>query len=667
MSSLNIGTSGLLAYQRAIGTTSNNIANASTEGYSRQETSLANRPPQFLGGNFQGQGVQVDNIRRISDEFVNRQLTDATTAASAAETRVQIANRIDNLLADESSGLQPVLESYFAAAQDVSSDPTSSSAREVFRTEAESLVERLGSIDSRLQEQRDIVNNQIKTGVQEVNDLAESVADVNRAIVSGSTQGSPNDLLDQRDRLVNELAEKVDVRTVEQDDGALNVFVGNGQSLVLGGDARELRAEPLSGDSDQLDIGVPSGEGTASISRFIQGGELGALLETRGGLIDEAQNTLGQIAHSLGDSFNRQNQLGLDLNGEQGEAIFSLGEPRVWGVGDPKPESNPEVSIADAGALTTDDYRLRRDDNGEYEVRRLPDNRVVDQDDYEIDDDNDEIRVDGVVIDVAELEGGDGITGEWLIQPTRTGASQIEVQMQDGDELAAAAALRAQPGEDNSGSSDVSRIEAIDPGGSAFDADVDGLEITFVNDEEGEDGVFKLDPDDDDEDGVPLGDDDTVELGVKSDGDSYILVPKDEDNEWAEEGVEWVVEIRGMPDDGDRFQVFTNENREGDNRNMKAMNALAEEDIVEGRRNFGDAYNSLIASVGTQTRQAQVAEESASAQLDQAREQREAVSGVNLDEEAADLLRYQQAYQASAQVIQIGNSLFDSLLGAVRG
>ena len=667
MSSLNIGTSGLLAYQRAIGTTSNNIANASTEGYSRQETSLANRPPQFLGGNFQGQGVQVDNIRRISDEFVNRQLTDATTAASAAETRVQIANRIDNLLADESSGLQPVLESYFAAAQDVSSDPTSSSAREVFRTEAESLVERLGSIDSRLQEQRDIVNNQIKTGVQEVNDLAESVADVNRAIVSGSTQGSPNDLLDQRDRLVNELAEKVDVRTVEQDDGALNVFVGNGQSLVLGGDARELRAEPLSGDSDQLDIGVPSGEGTASISRFIQGGELGALLETRGGLIDEAQNTLGQIAQSLGDSFNRQNQLGLDLNGEQGEAIFSLGEPRVWGVGDPKPESNPEVSIADAGALTTDDYRLRRDDNGEYEVRRLPDNRVVDQDDYEIDDDNDEIRVDGVVIDVAELEGGDGITGEWLIQPTRTGASQIEVQMQDGDELAAAAALRAQPGEDNSGSSDVSRIEAIDPGGSAFDADVDGLEITFVNDEEGEDGVFKLDPDDDDEDGVPLGDDDTVELGVKSDGDSYILVPKDEDNEWAEEGVEWVVEIRGMPDDGDRFQVFTNENREGDNRNMKAMNALAEEDIVEGRRNFGDAYNSLIASVGTQTRQAQVAEESASAQLDQAREQREAVSGVNLDEEAADLLRYQQAYQASAQVIQIGNSLFDSLLGAVRG
>ncbi|WP_018871214.1 flagellar hook-associated protein FlgK [Thioalkalivibrio sp. ALgr3] len=634
MSSLNIGTSGLLAYQRAIGTTSNNIANASTEGYSRQDTSLANRPPQFLGGNFQGQGVQVDNVRRISDEFVNRQLTDATTTAAGAETRVQIANRIDDLLADESSGLQPVLDSYFDAAQDVSSDPTSSSAREVFRTEAESLVERLGSIDSRLQEQRDIVNGQIETGVQEVNDLAESLADVNRAIVSGSTQASPNDLLDQRDRLVNELAEKVDVRTVEQDDGALNVFVGNGQSLVLGGDARELRAEALSGDPDQLDIGVPSGDGTASISRFIQGGELGALLETRGGLIDEAQNTLGQIAHSLGDSFNQQNQLGLDLNGEQGGPIFSLGEPQVWGAGDPKPGTNPEVSIEDASALTTDDYRLLRDDDGEYEVRRASDNRVLD--DFEIDDGV--LRIDGLAVDLSELEGDDS-TGEWLIQPTRTGVGQMDVLMEDGDELAAAAALRAEEGAENVGSAQVSEIAATDPDpdGEAFDGSIDGLEITFDGDE-----------------------------FVRSDGEELETEEVD-DGVYRLTGDGWEMEIRGTPEEDDSFQVFTNENREGDNRNMKAMNELAEADQVEGRRNFGDAYNSLIASVGTQTRQAQVAEESASAQLDQAREQRESVSGVNLDEEAADLLRYQQAYQASAQVIQIGNSLFDSLLGAVRG
>ena len=634
MSSLNIGTSGLLAYQRAIGTTSNNIANASTEGYSRQDTSLANRAPQFLGGNFQGQGVQVDNVRRISDEFVNRQLTDATTTAAGAETRVQIANRIDDLLADESSGLQPVLDSYFDAAQDVSSDPTSSSAREVFRTEAESLVERLGSIDSRLQEQREIVNGQIETGVQEVNDLAESLADVNRAIVSGSTQASPNDLLDQRDRLVNELAEKVDVRTVEQDDGALNVFVGNGQSLVLGGDARELRAEALSGDPDQLDIGVPSGDGTASISRFIQGGELGALLETRGGLIDEAQNTLGQIAHSLGESFNHQNQLGLDLNGEQGGPIFSLGEPQVWGAGDPKPGANPEVSIEDASALTTDDYRLLRDDEGEYEVRRASDNRVLD--DFEIEDEV--LRIDGLAVDLSELEDQD-ITGEWLIQPTRTGVGQMDVLMEDGDELAAAAALRAEEGAENVGSAQVSEIAATDPDpdGEAFDGSIDGLEITFDGDE-----------------------------FVRSDGEELETEEVD-DGVYRLTGDGWEMEIRGTPEEDDSFQVFTNENREGDNRNMKAMNELAEADQVEGRRNFGDAYNSLIASVGTQTRQAQVAEESASAQLDQAREQRESVSGVNLDEEAADLLRYQQAYQASAQVIQIGNSLFDSLLGAVRG
>lgn len=319
MSASGIGTSALLAFQRAIGTTSNNIANSATEGYSRQRTELSNLQPQFLGGSFQGQGVQVDTVRRISDDFVNTQLRDAISRDAGAEARAGLAARVDNLLGDSSSGLSPVLQNFLDAAEDISSDPTSTAARTALLGEAESLAERFGSLDQRLEEQRDIVNNQIQTNVAEINSLTEALAGLNRDVVASATRGSPNDLLDQRDRVLNELAEKVDVRVTEQDDGALNVFVGNGQAVVLGGNNRELVAERLSGDPRALDVGLAGGPAPVNISRFVQGGELGALLETRTDIIDAAQNRLGQLAISVGSEYNAQNRLGLDLNSDLGE------------------------------------------------------------------------------------------------------------------------------------------------------------------------------------------------------------------------------------------------------------------------------------------------------------------------------------------------------------
>ena len=345
MSASGIGTSALLAFQRAIGTTSNNIANSATEGFSRQRTELSNLQPQFLGGSFQGQGVQVETIRRISDDFVNTQLRDSISRNAGAEARAGLAGRVDNLLGDSSSGLSPVLQNFFDAAEDVSSDPTSTAARTAFLGEAESLAERFGSLDRRLEEQREIVNNQIETRVGEVNALTESLAGLNREIVASVTRGSPNDLLDQRDRVLNELAEKVDVRVTEQDDGALNVFVGNGQAVVLGGNNRELVAEPLSGDPRALDVGLAGGPAPVNISRFVQGGELGALLETRTDIIDAAQNRLGQLAISVGSEYNAQNRLGLDLNSDLGTDIFDLGAPVVRGFPGNSINGAPEAHL----------------------------------------------------------------------------------------------------------------------------------------------------------------------------------------------------------------------------------------------------------------------------------------------------------------------------------
>ncbi|WP_018938517.1 MULTISPECIES: flagellar hook-associated protein FlgK [unclassified Thioalkalivibrio] len=630
MSASGIGTSALLAFQRAIGTTSNNIANSATEGYSRQRTELSNLTPQFLGGSFQGQGVQVDTIRRISDDFVNTQLRNSISDQSNAELKASLAGRIDDLLGSSSSGLTPVLQDFFDAGQDLANDPTSRAARTVFLTEAESLAERFASIDRRIEEQRDIINGQIRTNVDEINSLTEAVAGLNREIVSKSTQGTPNDLLDQRDRVLNQLAEKVNVRITEQDDGAVNVFVGNGQALVLGGNNRELVAESLTGDPRSPDIGLATSGDPVNISRFIQGGELGALLETRSGIIDEAQNTLGRLAISIGEEFNNQNNLGLDLNDGLGGDIFGIGDPAVRGFPGNGSDDVPSVEFGDVRDLTTSDYRLSY--NGtDYELRKLSDGEVVASG-------NGVLEADGIIVDTATIDGqeeGDG----WLIQPTRNGARDLSVEMTDPSGIAAAAAVRADLGENNTGDASIASVRATDA----------GIDLESIPPDEPDEIEF--------------------DAGI---GPNGAFLVGGETFELGDNGVTtidfngWQMEIRGTPADGDTFEVSSNEGYPGDNRNMLAMNDLSDERLVGGDRTFGDGYNSLLANVGTRTRQAQVAQESADAQLEQARAQREAVSGVNLDEEAADLIRYQQAYQAAAQVISVSNSLFDSLLGAVR-
>lgn len=639
MSVSGIGTSALLAFQRAIGTTSNNIANSATEGYSRQRTELGNLNPQFLGGSYQGQGVGVDAIRRISDDFVNTQLRTSISEQSNAQAKADLAGRIDNLLADDASGLAPVLQSFFDAASDVANDPTSNAARTVFLTEAESLAERFKAIDGRLEEQRRIVNGQIETNVKEVNQLAESLAGLNREIVAKSTQGTPNDLLDQRDRVLNQLAEKVDVTTVEQDDGALNVFIGNGQALVLGGTSQSLVADSFSGDPGKLEVGIQSGSGVANITRFLQGGELGGLLEIRDSVIDTAQNTLGQIATQLGQAFNDQNAQGLDADGQIGGDIFGIGSPAVWGRSSNSTGDVPEVSFGNVDELTTSDYRLRVTDDGDFQLVRLSNNQVVDTLDP---NDGNTLEADGLVVDINEL--GDAEPGDnWLIQPTRNGARDLDVVLDDPSGIAAAgASLQASAAEGNNGDATIQGVQVT---GDAFDPAVLDEPITVTVVEDGGELFYEVNGE---------------QFSVNDDGPTVIELDG------------WELTLQGAPEEGDEFVVELDRDRPGDNRNMLEMADLSEARTIEtdnGDRRvpgFGDAYNSLIANVGTRTRQANVALDSANAQLEQAKAQRESISGVNLDEEAADLIRYQQAYQAAAQVIQVSNSLFDSLLGAFR-
>ena len=547
---LGVGSSALLAYQRALSVTGQNIANAGNEDYSRQRVELEVRNPQFAGVGWIGQGVDVSNISRNADQFVQRQLMDNTAGAARQEVFYQYAQRADNLLADADAGLSPALQSFFAAVEDVANDPTSTASRQVLLSEAQGLSDRFASLQGRMEEQRQVLEGQIGAAVNDINGLAEGIAGLNRQIVEGIGQGGgkpPNDLLDQRDALLQRLAGLVSVQTLEQDDGSLNVLVGSGQSLVVGSEAATLSAQAMGDDPARSDIAMVSSGTAVRITDLVTGGELGGLLDARRELLDPAQDALGRTAVALAMSFNELHAQGVDLDGAAGGEFFSVPEAQVLPARGNTAAGGPAVSFVDAAALDTGEYRLSFD-GLEWSLGRSGSSVVLASAPP-----GGTLAAEGLEIDLAGISGAaDG--DNFLLRPMRVAAGEIGVALDDPRGFAAA-------------------------------------------------------------------------LPPETAGASVV----------------------------------------GDNRNALELAALGQQRLLDGgNTSISGSYNDLVAEVGVKTRQAELAADSQARLLEQSRAQRESVSGVNLDEEAANLLRYQQAYQASAQVIAVAGTMFDTLLGAVR-
>jgi flagellar hook-associated protein 1 FlgK len=726
MSVLGTGITGLLAFQRALATTSHNIANAATEGYSRQRVDLTTNTPQRIGSGYIGQGVNVDGIRRMQDEWVDAQLRTSLSDSANATTRADFAERVDGLLADQSTGLAPTLENFFAAAQDMASDPTALPARMVMLNETEALVGRFEAINSRLDEQRRLANGQIETSVEEINQYAKSVADLNKQIIARSSGGSsPNDLLDRRDTILRKLSEKVDVSLSTQDDGAVNVFIGSGQGLVVGSNASELTFSNLSGDPLNWDVGLKAVQSNVpiNITRFVTGGEVGGLLETRTQLLDKAQNELGLTALNLAARFNEQNKLGLDLEGELGTDIFEMPEVVINPGINNSATGSLGVTIDDVSQLTPKDYRLRYD-GANFQLTRLPENTSVTLVPDPNDPTNPNVRfADGLRIDTTAIAGA--ASGDsWLIQPTRFAATGLEMAMTDPAKIAATSGALSEV--NNTGEARPVALEINNPdstntylpaavvaktsselnlmslsyGGAAGSATVESFRVldtqnsnlltspsTAINFDAARnqfvvgDERFALDPT-----GTTTIQANGWELkiqGTPNNGTALninvtsfpvvqtppfipitSITPPDPD---LTDSIppDWKLNIRGIPEAGDLFTVELSKDRPGDNRNMLEMTGIQGERLIQGRTTLQGGYNTLIADVGTQTRRAQISRDSSTALLESAQQQREAISGVNLDEEAANMIRFQQAYQAAAQVITTSNNMFNTLLNAV--
>lgn len=642
-----IGITGLRAAQIGLTTAGHNISNASTAGFHRQEIVQTTTVPLYTGSGFVGQGTNVETVRRIYSQFLENQLQSAQTQSNYLETYSAQIDQIDNMLADPAAGLSPALQEFFAGVHDVSANPSSVPARQNMLSGAEAMVTRFQTLNQRFEEIRDGVDSQITSSIGIINSYAQQIAELNRRVVLAEASGNgqpPNDILDQRDQLVSEINKEINVSVVKQSDGSYNIFMGKGQALVVGQQAYTLAAAAPPEDSERLDVGYVTNNTVLFLPQdSLDGGNLGGLLAFRSQTLDTAQNALGRVAIGLAQTLNEQHRLGQDLNGALGGYLFNVrGVTGLSGqnaIPSAKVVANannsvatalgvPAVTLTNVGNLTTSDYTLSYSAAG-YSLTRLSDkavlfaNAALPQ------------TIDGMTIAAPATAPAAG--DNWLIEPTRDGARDIAVAISDTSKIAAAAPIRTNATISNTGTGKITAGVVNPPPPTNADLQ-QAVTITFHTPY---DGQF-----------------DVTGTGVGLPANNQVFT----------EGANisfngWTVQINGAPAAGDTFTIGPNTNGVSDNRNALLLAGLQTKNTLAGNSaTYQGAYSQLVSSVGVKARDIHVTAQAQASLVSQSQQAQQSMSGVNLDEEAANLLRYQQAYQASGKMMQIASTLFDTLL-----
>lgn len=667
-----IGVSALNSAQTGLATAEHNISNLTTPGFNRQQTVQQARQPQFTGSGYVGQGVDVTNVKRVYSEFLDKQVLQEQSLSSQLDSHYAQIRQIDNMLADPNSGMAPSIQEFFSSVNNVSNSPESQSVRQAMIDNAISLSSRFHSINQRLVDLNDGVNSQIRNAVIDVNSYAKQISTLNQNIVLAQAANGrpPNDLLDQRDHLVGQLNQVIKASVVKQSDGSFSVFVGNGQSLVVGAQAFTLKSVLSPGDPTKEDVVYVNYDGTTSTIQqsSLSGGTLGGLLAFRDKTLTNTQNGLGRVAMSIAGTFNEQHKLGQDLNGDMGEAFFVSPEPLVINNNLNKGDGSVTAKVAatlDYSALTGSDYELKFNGGSSYTLKRLSDNRITNYPDG-----LPEQPVDGLTLSMSGCaEAGD----KFLIRPTVNGARDVEVAINDTSKIAAALPVRSQASLKNLGTGDISEatvntgpVAAMEPlpsgkegeegAASVAPPQVEGLldvrkpVIISFNNPPTSYRILGLDE--------PKNESETEGDGEPKPVAEYAYVPG---QDISFNG--WTVKITGAPAAGDIFAVGPNTNATADGRNGLILAGLQTKNTMSGgTTSYQGAYSQIVSDIGNKTRELEVTSKAQATMVEQTLQTQQSLSGVNMDEEAANLMRYQRAYQAAGKALQIANTMFDSIL-----
>ncbi|RCL27395.1 flagellar hook-associated protein FlgK [Pseudomonas sp. AFG_SD02_1510_Pfu_092] len=672
---INIGMSGLGAAQSGMYTLGNNIANADVESYSRQQNVQKTKGGQQVGQVFIGSGTTLADVRRVYNAFLENQLRSTTSLSSDASSYLDQITPLDTALSSSDTGITAALKSFFTAMQDAAAKPSEDASRQLLLTSAQSLAKRFNTLSSQLNQQNSNINANMASMADQVNNLTKTIADLNDQISRvSSITGQPNDLLDQRDGAVRELSKLIGTDVVER-EGNYDIYLKNGQALVLGKTTQTIGVEPSATDPTRMSLILNRGSTKMDITSSASGGELGGLIRYRKETLDPALNELGRVALVVADAINSQLAQGIDKNGDFGATLFgdinsaaAISQRSIAKSGNSAGSGNLDVTIKDSGKLSTSDYQVTFTSATGYNVRKLPEG--TDMGSFDLSDTPPPV-IDGFSL---SLNGGGLSAGDsFKITPTRNAAAGIETVLTDPKRLALASPLTASSGLGNKGTGVIgqptltSQMDIYDAAqrsqlqtGLKYSTpvklvfgddtsspqaykmyDAKGTEIGSGTILPGQENKLQLSVPMVDGSGNPLGGNFTFEMSVS-----------------------------GAPKNGDSYTVALTGAGSADNRNAQSVIDLQTKSTVEVGANgkgisFTDAYAKLVSNVGGKAGQAQMDSDATSALHTSALDSRNGLSGVSVDEEVGNLVKFQQYYTASSQIIKAAQETFATLINSL--
>lgn len=624
---LNVASRALMANQTALSTTGQNISNANTAGYSRQSAVLQSVPGQYTGSGYIGKGVEVADITRSHNEFLARQATQSQSVAAMDSTRADRLSALEDVFPSGTSGLGAAVGDMLNAFSDVASTPNDISARNVVLSRADEMAARFTNAQTQLDDLQRGVNSGLADSVKSINSLASRVASLNEQIARSQGSGhAANDLLDQRDQTVRDLGAQVQVSTVAADDGSLNVFIGS-QALVLGASTTKMTLQTADGGTSAL--AIERGTLTTPVDESIlSGGTVAGLLHFQNSDLMSTRNGLGRLALAVSTEVNTQNRLGLDLDGQAGTGLFKdIAIPNAAAGLANTGNATVAASVSDASALVASSYQIKFGSAGAFEVTRLSDGKATSFAGPM------PAVIDGLRLDIAS--GGVASGDTFTLKPYAAAAGGMGVALTSPRELAAASPVEARPAATNTGSVAIGTLAATAPNANLT------APVTLTFNANGTFNVAGTGT------GNPAGVAYTSGQPISYNG--------------------WTLSLSGTPKAGDTVTVqatttgYTTLNAG----NANAVLALRDKAVFDGAP-LVDGYAGLIAQIGVRSQSAQYAANVSGSIATSTETARANQDGVNLDEEAANLLQYQQAYQASAKMIQVAQNLFDTLLQNMR-
>lgn len=645
----NIGLSGLNAAQWGLTTTGQNISNASTPGYSVERPVYEETGGQYTSSGFLPQGVSTVTVQRQYSQYLTTELNSAQSQSGSLTAYYNMIAQLNNLVGNPTTGISSAVTSYFTGLQGVANSASSLSARQTAMSSAQSLAAQINAAGAQYDQMRQSVNTQLTDTVSQINTYTKQIADLNQQIQAANGTGQPpNQLLDQRDQAVSSLSQLVGVQVVQNSSG-YSVFMASGQPLVVGTGTYNLATVTSPSDPSELSISIQAASSSGASNpatllpdNLVSGGTLGGLLSFRSQTLDPAEAQLGAIATSFSAQVNAQNALGLDMNGNPGAALFTVGSPTIYANQNNTGNSTLAVSFTNAAQPTTGDYTLSYDGS----AYKLTDNATG--------------TMIGSSTSLASPIGGlqFSLTGamnpgdSFDVQPTRGALNGFALATTNSTAIAAASPVLASTPTTNTGTASVTQGSV----GTGYVLPATSTTLTYSS---ASGGIS----------GFPAG------STVNVNGTNYTIASTTTVVPYSSAtGASITVSgstinavsfsISGTPANGDTFTIAKNTGGGNDGRNAQLLsNLVTAKQLNGGTSTLTDAYASYVNTVGNQTNQVQAANTAQTTLVTQITSAQQSVSGVNINEEAANLLQYQQLYQANSKVIQTASTLFQTLLG----